>query len=94
MSTTPLAAKAVAVVWKFGLGHLKETIRMPSGASVLHVHDQGGIPHLWAKGDPDAELESRVFMCIGTGQEFPADAAYLGSAHCDGFVWHVFEVLS
>lgn len=70
-------------------------VGLPSGAELLHVHEQDGRMFLWALVDPAAPLEQRVFTVHGTGH--PVDnrlsfADYVGTAHCDGFVWHVFEV--
>ena len=68
---------------------------MPVAARVLHVHEQGGIPTLWALVDDldGTPIERRKFRIVGTGHgDVEATDVYVGSAHCGAFVWHVFEV--
>lgn len=69
-------------------------ITMPKGSRILHVHTQETVPTLWvecAEGD-DGPVEDRVFHVIGTGGQVPEEPmTYLGTTHCNGFVWHVYE---
>lgn len=80
--------------------HAVFTVKMPRGASVLHVHEQAGEICLWAMCEPEAKPVARRFVVFPTGGSvlFPiGDAAgeveYLGTAHAGALVWHVFEVL-
>lgn len=69
-------------------------VYMPRGAQVLHVHEQNGVPTLWALVDPTQEEEARLFSVVGTGwgiSDLANNATYRGTAHCGSFVWHVFE---
>lgn len=88
-----------AAVWKFPLVPGPNVLQMPKGARVLHVHDQNGVPCLWALVDPDAKVDMRGFLVAGTGQLLSDDierATYHGAAHCRSYVttlvWHVFEL--
>jgi hypothetical protein len=80
-------------VWKF---HLPITgaheIDMPAGAEVLCAGAQFDYVMIWARVDPSAPMEKRVFHVVGTGDACPA-GKYIGTAFkFDGeFVWHVFE---
>lgn len=88
------AAKGIAgnsSIFKFRLEHLAEEVQMPVGAQILHVHDQDGGPCIWALVDPDAKKEVRRFFIVGTGHKFDPRWQYIGTAHCGGLVWHVFE---
>lgn len=69
---------------------------MPHGAKPLHVAAQNGGVHLWAlvhADNPVRPLDRRAFLTLGTGHlEDPAAIGdYIGTAHLDGLVWHVFE---
>lgn len=83
---------SVKEVWKFRMAHLSEAFDIPVGAMLLHVHEQDGEPCVWMAVDPSAKKERRTFLIVGTGHQFSARYLYLGTAHCGGFVWHVFEV--
>lgn len=85
----------VRAVWKFPVPLLagEATHRMPAGAQVVHVAGQDGTPTVWAVVDPGSFMtEARTFRVVGTGQEIPGDAAYVGTAHCGPYVWHVWEI--
>lgn len=82
-------------VWKFSLQAGPQVIMMPKGARVLHVHEQGNQPCVWALVDTEAANDVRGFAVIGTGNNLDekiTSAIYHGSARCGAFVWHVFEV--
>lgn len=91
MSASP-TANTVAEVWKYQMAHQVEEFDIPAGAILLHVHEQGGMPCIWMQVDPDAKKERREFQCVGTGHRFRTRYVYLGTAHCGGLVWHVYEV--
>lgn len=83
---------AIGEVWKFRMEHLTEVFDVPKGATVVHVHEQDGIPCIWMIVAPTAKKERRTFQAIGTGQRFSGRYWYHGTAHCGSLVWHVFEV--
>ena len=68
---------------------------LPVSAKPLHVHEQDGRIVLWFRCDPDDKMVSpRTFHVIGTGNRFELEGGelnYIGTAHIDGYVWHVFE---
>lgn len=83
-------------IWKYAL-EIGDTnlIQMPEGAEALTVQTQHGSLCLWAKVNPDVELEDRLFVIHGTGHAIKdAQETYIGTAQmADGaLVWHVFEV--
>lgn len=67
-----------------------QEVSMPDGAEILHVADQGGHPTIWALVDTEAKEVVRAFGVFGTGHPCP-DHDYIGTAHANGFVWHIFE---
>lgn len=80
-------------IWKFTL-QPECSIEMPSGAEVLSVREQGETICLWALVDPEATVEMRRFVVLGTGHSVPDQPLrFLGTAHLAGgaFVFHVFE---
>lgn len=83
-------------VWKFqwpGGGTLA-SFEMPKGAEIIHVNAQFECPCLWARVDPDAIKERRIFALVGTGHPCPpAPAKHVGSFFMNGgqFVFHIFE---
>jgi hypothetical protein len=83
----------VKVIYKYLLPAPLTTIALPLGARLLHVHEQYGEVCLWAEVDSNVEkLEERTFVWIGTGNGFPENGTYLGTAHARHFVWHIYEV--
>jgi len=84
----------MTTVYKYPLNPISDEVKieMPSGARILHVHEQNGIPTIWALVDLAAAGAERVFAIRGTAHPVEDNLAYLGSAHCSPFVWHVFEV--
>lgn len=79
-------------VWKF---EVERDTRMPIGAEILCVAEQGDRLYLWALVDPDAETEARAFVAYGTGHHIsnPERLRFVGTALlCAGnLVLHVFE---
>jgi hypothetical protein len=80
------------VIHKFPLPDPKVSHYMPKDAKVLTVHEQSGYPCMWVQMDGSQPQIERKFVFIGTGWPLEETAEYLGTAHCNGFVWHVFEV--
>lgn len=84
-------------VWKFPLStDSATTVPMPKGAEILTLQMQGGSPCIWAKVDPNAEIERRAFRIFGTGHGLPPmKLDYVGTFQVnDGgspLVFHVFE---
>ena len=71
------------------------SIQMPVGAEVLHVDVQRGQPCIWARVDPTAGPERRIFRVARTGHPLdPAIGPHIGSfqMHDGELVFHVFEV--
>ena len=72
-------------------------VEMPTGAKILHVHEQHEKVYLWALIDPtEVRTQKRAFRIAGTGHpiEYTDQFAFIGSVHLrEGmFVFHVFEV--
>ena len=84
-------------IWKFPLEITDiQHVKMPKGAKILSVHNQGQSPGerpmLWAMVNPEAEPEEREIHIAGTGHMRDLyDLTYIGSAVGPIFVWHVFE---
>jgi len=55
-------------IWKFPLAPADVIeVEMPEGAVILAVQTQQEVPCLWAIVDPDAPLEKRTILMMGTG---------------------------
>jgi hypothetical protein len=94
----------VKTIWKFPLHHAADevSIDMPKGARILTVQMQGETPCLWAGVDPNAVLEARRILIMGTGhprhelQWLDGDESslrYIGTVQMAGgqLVYHFFE---
>jgi hypothetical protein len=92
-----------SVIFKYPISMMSVTpstliqLQMPKGARILKVQEQGShppVPTLWALVNQENDMEVRTFVVYGTGQQMNTDRkeVYLGTAMCDPFVWHVFEV--
>lgn len=79
------------IIWKFQLGFGEQVIKMPKGANILTMQNQQGTPQLWAAVNPNADLEERHFVTIGTGGVINEGLVYIGTYQESVFVWHVFE---
>jgi hypothetical protein len=81
-------------IWKYPLAlrpGLQE-MRIPMGAILRHVAQQGESPTLWFDLDSQADKESRYFVLAGTGTEIPAGlVVYRGTCLDGDYVWHVYE---
>lgn len=75
-----------------------QTVEMPRGAEVVHVHSQvlGGEPRacLWAEVDTAAPGVHRHFAAYATGEDIDVQlgARFVGTIHVDWTVWHVYEL--
>lgn len=66
-------------------------IEMLLGARLLHIGLQNNIPTLWAEVKPDAPVKPYSFFCIGTGDDIPDNASYVGTVEQSGyFMWHYY----
>lgn len=82
------------IIWKYAIGLIPETIKMPANAIVRHVGSKNGTVTLWVEVDETLpEDESRTFFIIGTGHVLlnKTNIVYIGTAMVDPFVWHVYE---
>ena len=83
------------VIWKYSLNiEGRQVIEMPTGAQIIAVQTQKGMPQIWAIVNPDNRKESRAFCIYGTGHvhdDIPGE--YLGTFQFnDGLlVFRVFE---
>lgn len=71
----------------------KQEMEIPKGAKYLTLKLQNGIPCLWAKvSEKDIKVKT-TFLMIGTGQEIPNGAEYIGTIHLteSNLVFHVFQ---
>jgi len=84
-------------IWKYSLvNSLEKPIDIPEGADILCVQMQNDEPMLWAKVNPDAPKNSRMFYVAWTGEDLLSNPlAYIGTVQKrNGIVAHVFEVLT
>jgi hypothetical protein len=86
------------VVYKYPLtlGIVNE-LDLPRGAQVVGVREQRETVCVWMLIDPDAAVERRHFVCVGTGHTIPkifAEGEPIGMALLEGgsIVVHVLEV--
>lgn len=97
--------KYVAMYPDFGTSSKRFNIEMPTGAQILSVAIQHGVPVLWAMVDTRVKtVEQRHFMVYGTGASVRTDEAYehIGTVEMDmggnNFareicIWHYFEIV-
>ncbi len=81
-------------IWKYQLAVDDiQFIEMPKGAQLLSVQVQYGIPCLWARVDPDAELEFVEIVTYVTGGMARNNLQYIGTyqLHSGSFIGHVFS---
>jgi len=88
---------ASAVIWKFQIPVADDfKILMPSGARLLDVQAQHGVPQLWAVVIQSNPMVPRSLALRGTGH--PADglvsAVYVGTFQVSGggLVFHLFDL--
>ncbi len=81
-------------IWKFPLAEVGEQlVNMPTGATILHVDHQGGIPTLWALINTEAQIIERKIIIVGTGNEADhiTKLPHIGTISAPPFVWHIFD---
>lgn len=79
-------------IWKFEIKTGYSVLNMHAGAVIRHFDWQNNRLWIWAEVSPDAPNEQRNFYVVGTGQEIPADATYIGTSNTGLFVWHLYSV--
>lgn len=67
-------------------------IRMPAESWLLHVAMQDGVPTIWLQVVEDDRFVVRRLVALGTGNEVPDGANFVGTAVGPVFVWHVYEL--
>lgn len=78
-------------IWKYTLSVTNEQkISMPSGAQLLTVQLQGGMPCLWALVNPAAPQVERKIRIHGTGHEVQG-GEYVETFQWGPLVFHVFD---
>lgn len=83
----------ISKIFKYPMMTATETFNLPEGAEILHVGQQAGGPVLWAKVDPEANLQERTFKVVMTGEPFDSlGLEHLGTVMIGPLVVHVFEV--
>lgn len=71
-------------------------LKLPMLAKILTIQKQHDIPNIWALVDTDNQMETRHFVCFGTGHAIPDKGLnYIGTylIENDMLVLHVFEVI-
>jgi hypothetical protein len=85
------------VIYKYQVDLGTHEIEMPKGADILHADVMGvGKMFIWALVNPKHKLKKRKFTIFATGQEIDYDKKhyhYIKTMICDGYVWHLYEVL-
>ena len=68
-------------------------VRMPRGAHLLCVQQQGVDPCLWAEVDFDNEMATRVVTAYCTGQESDTllEETYISTVQLGWFVVHFYD---
>src|ERR1700691_5630117 len=78
----------------------RQILQMPKHAFILGLIEKYGCPFILALVDPDAEIETRVFRIVTTGEIFnPEVLEFVGTLRLGGdtpqsawYTMHVFEV--
>lgn len=90
--------KALKQIWKYEISPYNPEIQIPKGAEILTVQVQNDKPNIWCLVDPVALKETRKFIVVGTGHNFPHDEniIYRGTFQLEegSLVFHVFEDVS
>lgn len=83
------------MIWKTPIGYGYSHVALPQGAQPLSVNTQDGMPMMWSRVDPKAEMEEKHLYVAGTGEELPWGLGeFVGTFLLDEgrLVFHVFEV--
>lgn len=50
-------------------------------------------PTIWIEHEPGVDLTEHAYIVVGTGHQLPLGVStHVGSAVCDPYVWHVYEL--
>ena len=83
------------MIWKFTIPPLLQfELQMPEGAEILCIQAQGNCPQIWTLVEKERPLETRHFICLGTGVKWSGGIAnYVGTVqlHSGALVYHFFE---
>ena len=87
------------VIYKYGLPGIegRVTLKMPEGATIMHVASVNDIVCVWVRVKPDRPVVDRTLALVGTGSSMEPEVAlglYIGSAiTLNGrLVWHAFDL--
>lgn len=87
-------------IWKYTFTGLTcdQTFDIPVGGKVIHAGQDpqcSSAVSIWVEVETENEPVQRDFLLMGTGHSLPGNyeisCRYVGSAHCDPFIWHVYE---
>jgi len=82
-------------IYKYQLPLMQYTsVRLPHGAEVISIQDQGGMLQLWALVHTDnTETQDRHFVILGTGFQCGNYelGPFIATVQQGGYVWHIFE---
>lgn len=80
-------------VWKYEFEAIDapQPRKIPVGASIVQVSAQHDKICFWALVNLNNRTETRKFKVHGTGYPIASTEKYLGTAHINPFVWHLFE---
>lgn len=70
-------------IWKYQLPVLERfVLKLPEGAQIIRIDDQGGMLWAWAIVNTEAPLTERSFRAFKTGAQMPDDVLlqYVGCA--------------
>jgi len=87
------------VIFKYQMPVLEAfTMKLPAGAEIIRMADQGGMFWLWAVVDTNQPDEERHFRAFKTGAAIPADLRLNYVGFCAVFVQmelglYIFEVI-
>jgi len=82
-------------ILKYPVSVGENLIPMPQHAEVIHFgEDPMGQLCLWAITFQGDLTRARKFLAVGTGHQFPANAAYIGTCKQGAYMWHLMEVPS
>lgn len=75
------------VIFKYQMPVLEQfTMKLPAGAEIIRMEDQGGMFWLWAVVNTEAPLEDRRFRAFKTGAKMPDGVALRYLGFCAVFV--------
>lgn len=71
---------------------IMKNLVIPSNYKTLRVGNQNGESFLWAEVDTEGPRSNINLVILGTGQEIPDHANYIGGYSDGPFEWHVYEL--